>query len=195
MRVIIIGQGWLAAEVLKGVSALEWVKVIAASPEQRNDRFEKAINDLNVPVIVTLEDSPDCDVILAAHCHRFVSKAVRDKAKYGVLAYHPSLLPRHRGKDAIHWTLAMKDPIAGGTVYKMDDGADTGEIITQDWCHVAADDTAQSIWRRSLAPMGVQLLVEAVTQLEKTGQLLPQKQDERYATWEPALSRSQLKYT
>jgi len=195
MRVIIIGQGWLAAEVLKGVSVLERVKVIAASSERHNDRFEKVANDLNVPLIATLEDLPECDVVLAAHCHRFVSKAVRDKAKHGVLAYHPSLLPRHRGKDAIHWTLAMKDPIAGGTVYKMDDGADTGEIITQDWCHVAADDTPQSLWRRSLAPMGVQLLIEATTQLKQTGHLLPQKQDERYATWEPSLSRSQLKYT
>lgn len=195
MRVIIIGQGWLAAEVLKEASLLDEVEVIAASPEKRSDRFEKIANDLNAPLIAKLEDLPGCDVILAAHCHRFVSKTVRDKAKHGVLAYHPSLLPRHRGKDAIHWTLAMKDSIAGGTVYKMDDGADTGGIITQDWCHVAADDTPQSLWRRALAPMGVRLLIEGITQLKNTGQLSSQKQDESYATWEPSLSRSQLKYT
>ncbi|SHI61577.1 formyltransferase family protein [Halodesulfovibrio aestuarii] len=195
MRVIIIGQGWLAAEVLKGISAVEGVKVIAVTSERCGDRFAKAANDFNVPLIATLGDLPDCDVILAAHCHRFVSRVVRDKAKHGVLAYHPSLLPRHRGKDAIHWTLAMKDSIAGGTVYKVDDGADTGEIIAQDWCHVAADDTPQSLWRRALAPMGVRLLIEAITQLKNTGQLSTQKQDESYATWEPSLSRFQLKYT
>ncbi|MFA9394771.1 MAG: formyltransferase family protein [Halodesulfovibrio sp.] len=192
MRVVIIGQGWLAAEVLKKVNKLDDVQVIAISPEKRNDRFEKLANELGVMVIPKLDTLPTCEVILAAHCHRFVSKTIRSKAMHGVLAYHPSLLPRHRGRDAIHWTLAMKDPIAGGTVYKMDDGADTGEIISQDWCHVAADETPQLLWRRVLAPMGVHLLTSVVQKLALTGQFEAKKQDEIFATWEPSLTRKTL---
>ncbi|SHI73516.1 formyltransferase family protein [Halodesulfovibrio aestuarii] len=192
MRVIIIGQGWLAAEVLKKVNKLDGVQVIAISPEKRNDHFEKLANELGVMVVAALEELPECDVVLAAHCHCFVSKAIRSKATHGVLAYHPSLLPRHRGRDAIHWTLAMKDPIAGGTVYKMDDGADTGGIIIQDWCHVAANDTPQLLWRRALAPMGVHLLTSVVQKLASTGQFEAKKQDEIFATWEPSLTRKML---
>lgn len=52
----------------------------------------------------------------------------------------------------------MRDLIAGGTVCWMDDGADTGPIEEQEWCHVLSAETASELWRRALAPMGVRLL-------------------------------------
>lgn len=192
MNVVIIGQSWLAAETLKAVQAVPGVTVIAASPE-KEDRFQQTAQTLGVPVTRTLQDLPPCDLILAAHCHRYVGREIREKARHGVLAYHPSLLPRHRGRDAIHWTLAMNDPIAGGTAYLMDDGADTGPIVTQDWCHVAPNDTPQTLWQRALAPMGVTLLTEAAKSLAKNGHLTARKQPSEYATWEPSLKRPPLK--
>lgn len=48
----------------------------------------------------------------------------------------------------------MRNPIAGGAVYWMDDGADTGNIAAQDWCHVFPTDDARTLWRRDLAPDG-----------------------------------------
>ncbi|MCA1944969.1 MAG: methionyl-tRNA formyltransferase [Desulfovibrio sp.] len=193
MNVVIIGQGWLAAETLQAVAALAGVTVAAVSPEHSGDRFEEAATGLGVPVEPALDRLPACEVMLAAHCHRFVPAAVRAKAWHGVLAYHPSLLPRHRGRDAIHWTLAMRDPIAGGTVYQMDDGADTGPLVAQAWCHVLPGDTPQSLWRRALAPMGVRLLTKAVQDLARHGTLPLEAQDERAATWEPSLRRVALR--
>ena len=51
----------------------------------------------------------------------------------------------------------MREPVTGGTLYRMDDGADTGGILLQDWRHIRPDDTAQSLWQRELAPMGLRL--------------------------------------
>lgn len=110
-----------------------------------------------------------------------------------VLAYHPSLLPRHRGRDAIHWTIAMHDATAGGTVYWMDDGADTGSVEAQDWCHVLPNEKAVELWRRALAPMGVRLLAGATARLAAGGQPRRAQQDERAATWEPAITQGKLK--
>ena len=110
----------------------------------------------------------------------------------GGLAYHPSLLPRHRGRDAVRWTIAMREPIAGGSVYWMDEGADTGPIEAQGWCHVLPGEDAAALWRRELAPMGVRLLVQAVSRLAGGKKPLAVPQDERVATGEPAFTRQRL---
>lgn len=193
MNVVIVGQGWLATEVLLRIREVKNVVVVAASPEQCEDRFSQTLKGTSIPIIPDLKSLPHCDLIIAAHCHRYIGAGVQLKAFYGVLAYHPSLLPRHRGRDAIHWTLAFRDPIAGGTVYLMDDGVDTGDVVCQDWCHVLPDDTPQTLWRRSLGPMGVTLLIQAVEHLVLDGKLPLKRQDERCATWEPSLARDRLK--
>ncbi|MEG2140188.1 MAG: formyltransferase family protein, partial [Bilophila sp.] len=87
---------------------------------------------------------------------------------------------------------AMHDSITGGTAYWMNDGADTGSIEAQDWCHVLPDDTPAELWRRALAPMGVRLLTACVTQLASGAPPRRIPQDERVATWEPAILRTRL---
>ncbi|ABB40191.1 Formyltetrahydrofolate dehydrogenase [Oleidesulfovibrio alaskensis G20] len=195
MKVAILGQGWLATEVLHALGRIPALSIVAASPEKTDDRFMLALKHTGVPVIPNLKHLPHCDLMVAAHCHRYIGAGALLKARHGILAYHPSLLPRHRGRNAIHWTLAMRDPIAGGSVYLMDDGVDTGDIVCQDWCHVLPNDTPQTLWRRSLGPMGVRLLTQAVTWLVRDGTLHTMRQDERCATWEPALAREPLKNT
>lgn len=132
---------------------------------------------------------PESDIILAAHAHTFISQAHRETAKLGAVGYHPSLLPRHRGRDAIRWTIHMSEKITGGTLYQMDDGADTGAILLQDWCHIRPNDTAQTLWQRELAPLGLRLFREYLRNWEH---IHPTPQDEQLATFEPALTTQKL---
>lgn len=190
MRIVIMGQSWLATETLKQLVARGHTP-IAAMPDKR-DRFESLANSLKIPIVNNLEDMPKCDVALAMHCHRYIPEHLLTRPLNGILAYHPSLLPRHRGRDAVHWTIAMKDPIAGGTVYLMDQGVDTGKIVSQDWCHVSPGDTPKSLWRRELGPMGVSLICSAIEKLNKNKALSLTKQPQNVATWEPALTGQKL---
>ena len=132
MRVVIFGQKWLAVEVLRQLSLLPRVTVGGVCPDTSGDRLEEEARLCGIPVF-SLEDVPLCDLGVAAYCQRYLPAVVRARCSLGILAYHPSLLPRHRGRDAIRWTLAMHEPVAGGTAYWMDDGADTGPIEAQDW--------------------------------------------------------------
>jgi methionyl-tRNA formyltransferase len=125
------------------------------------------------------------DLILCAHAHVFVTASARQKARLGALGYHPSLLPRHRGRDAIVWTLHMGDLVAGGSAYWLDDGADTGDIAAQDWCWVKPCDTPDGLWRRELGPIGLRLLGDVLKRLD-AGEVPRRPQDEAVATWEPA---------
>lgn len=191
MRVVLFGQKWLAVEVLDVLCALDNVQVVAVCPDEAEGRLAIAAQQRLLPV-VALDDVPLCDLGVAAYCQRFIPGETRRRCGLGVLAYHPSLLPRHRGRDAIHWALAMHEPITGGSAYWMDSGADTGPIEAQDWCHILPDDTPTKLWRRELAPMGVRLIKDSVARLAAGRPARAVPQDPRVATWEPAMEERLL---
>lgn len=128
------------------------------------------------------------DLIVCVHAHVFVSERARDRTRLGGIGYHPSLLPRHRGRDAVRWTIHMGDEVTGGTVYWLSNRVDAGPMAAQDWCWVRPDDDASSLWRRELFPMGVKLLLETMRDLEQ-GRVIRAPQNEANATWEPSWNR------
>ena len=202
MRVVLVGQKWLAVQVLEQCSALgvEVVQVVAPDHGAGSapDSLERAAHALGVPVRragrrIEADQVPACDVILAAHAHAYIDATARAQARLGALGYHPSLLPRHRGRDAIRWALHMREPVTGGSVYWMDDGADTGPVVAQDWCHIRPGDDAMELWRRDLAPMGARLFTEVLTLLLAGGHCPGLAQDEALATWEPSMSARPLR--
>lgn len=189
MKVVLIGQKWLAAELLQQCLR-DGHQVTAVYAPNSADRLFQAAATHGVPAQTALPETlPECDVILAAHAHVFIPKSLRDQARYGAVGYHPSLLPRHRGRDAVRWAIHMREPVTGGTLYRMDDGADTGGILLQDWRHIRPDDTAQSLWQRELAPMGLRLFRQYLV----CPDIPAVPQDETLATFEPAFTRQRLK--
>ena len=196
MRVMIVGQKWLAAEVLR-LCLARGDDVVAVSAPRTDDRLAALATAEGIPVCqvprrLTGEWVPaGVDVLLCANAHVFVTAEARGKARLGALGYHPSLLPRHRGRDAIRWALHMGDVVTGGTVYWLDDGADTGPIAAQDWCWVEPGDTPEALWRRVLGPMGLRLFDQVLTALD-TGAMPSASQDARMATWEPSFNLGKL---
>lgn len=191
MRIVIIGQKWLAEQLLQQCLN-DGYDVVAVFAPNQNDRLFQAACERGVlafDVLPNAEILPESDVILAAHAHVFISQAHRETAKLGAIGYHPSLLPRHRGRDAVRWVVHMGEKITGGTLYQMDDGADTGAILLQDWCHVRPDDTAQTLWQRELAPMGLRLFQQYLCDWQS---IQPKVQDETLATFEPAFTLKKL---
>lgn len=125
------------------------------------------------------------DLFVCAHSHDFIGRLSRQATRLGGVGYHPSLLPVHRGRDAVEWTIRMRDRVAGGSVYWLTDNVDGGSIAAQRHCFVKPKDDASSLWRRELFPLGVTLLRRVLMQLEN-GTMVEERQDESCATWEPA---------
>lgn len=145
----------------------------------------------DVPVSDRLEAAAladDLDLIVCAHAHVFVSEKARARTLLGGIGYHPSLLPLHRGRDAVKWTVHMGDRIAGGSVYWLSNRIDGGPIAASDWCHVRPGMTASDLWRERLFPMGLDLIEKALADLD-SGLLVRVDQDEACATWEPSWER------
>ena len=196
MKVMIVGQKWLAAE-LTTLCLDRGDEVTAVSAPRTDDRLAALASNEGIPFCqvqrrLDADWVPNgVDVILAAHAHVFITAAARAKARYGALGYHPSLLPRHRGRDAMRWAIHMGEHMTGGTAYWLDDGADTGPIAAQDWCWIRPGDTPETLWRRDLAPMGLRLFGEVLQKLER-GENPRTPQDAGLATWEPSFTSGTL---
>ena len=117
---------------------------------------------------------------------------ILEKCKYGGIGFHPSLLPRHRGQDAVRWTIHMGDPIAGASIYRLNDKCDGGDILLQRFIFVDKNWDYHDLWHE-LFPIGIEMVLEAVSLIEK-GQAVGVPQDSRFETWEPSweLRRSPL---
>jgi methionyl-tRNA formyltransferase len=128
--------------------------------------------------------TPACDVALAVNWRDYVPGRVRRQARHGVLVYHPSLLPRHRGPDAIRWAVLGGDRETGGTLFRASGKLDAGPIVAQRPVAIRPGDTPRGLWERDLLPLGVELCREALRLLAATGSLPGTSQDESLATYE-----------
>lgn len=198
MRIALAGSRSFGAAVYDELRVLgHEVPVVFAHDDDGTDRlWQKAhygTHDPDLRPLVT-EDAVrrhDVDLIIGAHTHDFIGRRSRAASRLGALIGHPSLLPRHRGRSSVEWTIRMHDPIAGFTWFWADNGVDTGPIAAQDWCHVDRRWSHQDLWREELFPMGVRMLGPLLKDIESGGMPFT-PQDERFATVEPAIERTLL---
>lgn len=189
MRIALAGQRSFGAAALERLTAAGHDVAQVFAPA--GDRLDFESRRRSIPTherLVADALAPDLDLIVCAHAHVYVSDKARDRTLLGGIGYHPSLLPRHRGRDAVKWTVHMGDPIAGGSVYWLSNRVDGGPIAAADWCHVPPRSTASDLWRDRLFPMGLRLLEQALADLDR-GVIVRVDQDEACATWEPSWSR------
>jgi methionyl-tRNA formyltransferase len=194
MRITLVGSRHFGVATLNLLQqhGVAIARVVVADAEDRLAAAAQAAGidiavQANPKLVVASEIAPDTDLIITAHSHARIGQDALSAAKLGGIGYHPSLLPRHRGKAAVEWTIKEGDPIAGGTIYHLAERMDAGAIAAQDWCFVKKGETARELWERALAPLGLKLLGEVID-YAKVHKALPAKpQDEQFATAAPSL--------
>jgi methionyl-tRNA formyltransferase len=74
--------------------------------------------------------------------------AVLHAPTQGVLGIHPTLLPEGRGRAPIPWAINKGLKRTGVTLFKLDEGVDTGDIAAQEVLPIASDETATTLYER-----------------------------------------------
>jgi len=192
MKLTVVGSRYFGAAALERLlkEGIEIARVIVPATDDRLAMAAKAagleVFVLDDSSIVPAEAIADgTDLIVAAHSHARVTSDALARSRLGGIGFHPSLLPRHRGIAAVEWTIREGDPIAGGSIYHLAERMDAGAIAAQDWCFVRQGETARELWERSLAPMGLDLLVRVIREARISGKLPATPQDEQFATRAP----------
>ena len=198
MKIFLCGQKSFGKAVCKAFleAGHEIVGVAPAPPGKHRDKLYGFTAVKGLPLVsdceqLTSDRIPEgTELIVSAHSHWLISERCLAKVKYGGIGFHPSLLPRHRGRDAVRWTIHMKDYVSGGTVYRLTDQTDGGAILRQALVWVRPEWDYHDLWR-AIFPVGVQLLLGAVGDIQR-GIFCETEQDESGATWEPSWDRARL---
>lgn len=121
------------------------------------------------------------DVVVVAAYGEILRPEVLAIPPHGCLNLHASLLPRHRGAAPVVAAILAGDEVTGITIMLMDEGMDTGPILTQSSMPVSSDDTAGALMEK-LSYLAADLLIETLPAW-LAGEIMPQPQDHEQATY------------
>ena len=144
------------------------------------------------PVKIRLDGVEDLralrpDLCVTAAFGQILSQEILDIPRIGTVNVHSSLLPKYRGSAPINWAVMEGETVTGVTTMMTDKGLDTGDILLQRPVDILPGETAEELTRR-LAPIGAELLIETVRQLEN-GTCPRRKQEESEASYFPMLKK------
>jgi len=78
-------------------------------------------------------------------------------APAGVIGFHPAPLPLGRGRHPLIWALALGLRKTASTFFFMDEGADSGDIVSQRPVPITHSDTAATLYAKTLKTAAAQL--------------------------------------
>jgi len=197
MRIVIIGQQDFGRAVLEGFRARgDEVVGVFCAPEREGARpnpLRTAAEQAGIPVYqhrsLQTEEARDSlrqlqpELGVMAYVLQFAPGDFVNIPRFGMIQYHPSLLPRYRGPSSINWPIIRGDTLTGLSIFRPTDGLDEGPVILQRETIISADDTVGSVYFDRLFPQGVEALL-AAADLVKSGRAAAVDQDESAASYE-----------
>lgn len=141
------------------------------------------INHVNDPEVLEALQKHQIDWLFIIGWSQIAGKEVIEAPTKGAIGMHPTLLPVGRGRAAIPWAILKGLDKTGVTMFKMDEGIDTGHILGQFEIPLQPDETAATLYEK--VNKAHELLIENVWPQLNDDSINPQPQDESKATyWE-----------
>ena len=197
MRIVIVGQQAFGKAVLEAFMARgDTIAGVFAAPERpgaRPDPLVVAAEEKKLPVYRFAKYSDpealaalrelNADIGVMAYVLLFAPPEFCAIPRHGMIQFHPSLLPLHRGPASIPWAIIRGRGETGLTIFRPTPGLDEGPIILQKRVDIGPNDTAASLYFDKIFPLGVEALLQAAD-LVVAGRATEWTQDESQATYE-----------
>ncbi len=132
--------------------------------------YEKNLSD-RINAILEEDKNKKPDYIVLAGYLSILSESFINNWNRKIINIHPSLLPKFGGKGMygmnVHRAvIEAKEKESGATVHFVDNGIDTGEIITNIKVPIFEDDTPEKLQKRVLEKEHI-LMIEGIKKLLK----------------------------
>lgn len=141
----------------------------------KNEHAQQALQDLH----------PDLFVVVAYGL--ILPKAVLTIPRLGCINVHGSILPKWRGAAPIQRAIWAGDHETGVTIMKMDEGLDTGDILSIHRLPIGSKDTSYSLYNK-LAVLGPQALVQSIVSFASLNCI---KQNNDHASYAKKLTKEE----
>lgn len=206
VRVVFMGTPGLSAALLQALLDKEYNVVgVVTKPDKPVGR-KKEITESPVKLLATKNDLPlfqpekidseavslignwKPDLIVVAAYGKILPASLLVLPGFGCINFHTSLLPLFRGASPIQNAILSGATETGVTIMLMDQGMDTGDILTQKKVTIDPMDTTPTLTDKLLVA-GTELLLETLPQwIER--RITPTKQKEEDATLCQLIERS-----
>ena len=90
---------------------------------------------------------------------RLLKEEILSIAPFGVVGFHATALPANRGRHPIIWALVLGLSETASTFFFMDEGADSGDILSQYKLSISENDNAESLYKKVIKVASVQQLL------------------------------------
>ena len=140
--------------------------------------FKKTINDKETIEWIKLKEP---DVIFCFGLSQLIKKELLEIPPLGIVGTHPALLPRNRGRHPLIWTLVLNEKEGGLTFFFMDEGMDSGDILSQRSFTVCESDNASSLYEKVKHSASVQ--IKEFLPMLMNGSYNRMKQDDKLANY------------
>lgn len=163
IKIILIGNiintYFLLKEILKYKNKFEII-VLTNKNFHKSDYFDlvcfckkkkltyyltKNIND-NKTLNFIKKNTPD--FIFCFGWSQILNNKILKQAKKFSIGYHPSMLPKNRGKHPLIWSIALGLKEIGSTFFKMSVDVDQGDIIDQKTIKIINKDNATTVYKK-----------------------------------------------
>jgi methionyl-tRNA formyltransferase len=142
---------------------------------------------LKDPAAVAQLEALAPDVIVVAAFGQILRTNILQLPPHGCINVHASLLPRWRGAAPIAAAIRAGDTETGITIMKMDEGLDTGPMLSQRAIPIRADHNGETL-TNDLSELGADLLLDTLPDW-LAGQITPEPQNDSLATLAPRIKK------
>ena len=97
------------------------------------------------------------DIIFCFGWSSLIKKELLILAPMGIVGYHPAKLPQNRGRHPLIWALALGLKQTASTFFFMDEGADSGDILSQKDFDILDNDDAQTLYTKVIDTALIQI--------------------------------------
>ena len=175
MKILFFGSGDLSQKCLRELIYLKENIIYVILNDYNNKEIIKlcenndikfaSIPNINQRIFIDRIKELKPDIILSIFYHQIFSKEILEIPKL-VINLHFSLLPEYRGGYPQVHAMIDNKTFHGVTIHKMDEGIDTGDIISQKKFVIFENDTGKDMFQRCVE-VGFELFKETWKNIKK----------------------------
>jgi len=198
-NILFMGSSEYSLFILENLATRFPITLVATQPDKQVGRGKKIepsliknkAGELNIPVTQPNKlaeeafwealESSVIDLIIVAAYGKILPKKLLEFPKFGCLNVHASVLPRWRGASPIQAAILNGDQQTGVTIIKMDEGIDTGPILSKKSVEILTGETSETLALK-LSKIGSELLIDTLPGY-LDGKIKPQPQSDLGATY------------
>ena len=181
MKIILIGGLTTGKIILEYLLSLKNVNLELIITHPKNFKTQSYIDLSKYRKSVKIIKKINPDLIIVCGWSWLINKNLINLARYGAMGFHPSVLPKDRGRSVLAWQIEEGYKETAMTMLYLDSGVDSGDIIGQKKIIITKHNDISDILRK--CDKAILILMKKYFGKVLKNNVNKNKQNHKYATY------------